>query len=145
MTEGRQTEATYDQPRPRQGTPSTHGLELKLAAMSKIETFDDFVKVHGLLLTASGLPRPLHEQLFKKLSADTFDGGACFQIEPCEDGRQRRLVLTSGFAGKESDVFLVDHTWTFRLSDAYKQVLDFLFRPMFCLHFCNDGNGHRIF
>ncbi|XP_030538413.1 tubulin--tyrosine ligase-like protein 12 isoform X1 [Rhodamnia argentea] len=109
--------------------------------MSRIETFEDFVKVHGLLLTASGLPRPLHEQLFKKLSTDTFDGGACFQIELCEDGRQRRLVLTSGFMGKESDVFLVDHAWTFRLSDAYKQLQEVpgLAQRMATL-MCVDGN-----
>ncbi|KAL0338888.1 UNVERIFIED_CONTAM: Tubulin--tyrosine ligase-like protein 12 [Sesamum angustifolium] len=39
-----------------------------------------------------------------------------------EDGRQRRLVLTADSLGKDSDVFLVDHAWTFRLADAYKQL-----------------------
>lgn len=93
------------------------------SAPRKIETLDDFVRVHGLLLAASGLPPHLHRPLFEKLSAETFDGGAYFQIEPSdEEGRQRRLLMTSGFMGKESKVFLVDHAWTFRLSDAYKQV-----------------------
>ncbi|PKI43487.1 tubulin--tyrosine ligase-like protein 12 isoform X1 [Punica granatum] len=90
---------------------------------NKIRTFDDFVRVHELLLTATGLPPQLHGPLFEKLSAETFDGGAYFQIEPADDeGRQRRLVMTADFMGKDSNVFLVDHAWTFRLSDAYKQL-----------------------
>lgn len=84
------------------------------------------MKVHGLLLAASGLPQSLHFKLFQKLSSETFDGGAHFEIEPCEDGRQRRLFLTSDTMPKESNVFLIDHAWTFRLSDACKQVFFFL-------------------
>ncbi|XP_044464810.1 tubulin--tyrosine ligase-like protein 12 isoform X2 [Mangifera indica] len=89
---------------------------------NRIETYEDFIKVHGLLLAASGLPQSLHRQLFQKLTTDTFDGGDFFQIEPCEEGRQRRLLLTSDSMPKHSNVFLVDHAWTFRLSDAYKQL-----------------------
>lgn len=90
--------------------------------MSKIESFDDFVKVHGILLAASGLPSKLYPRLFHKLASDTFDGGDYFQIESCEDDRRRKLLLTSESMPKDSDVFLVDHAWTFRLPDAYKQV-----------------------
>ncbi|EFH65406.1 predicted protein [Arabidopsis lyrata subsp. lyrata] len=90
--------------------------------MSKIESFDDFVKVHGILLAASGLPSKLYSRLFQKLASDTFDGGDYFQIESSEDGRRRRLLLTSQSMPKDSDVFLVDHAWTFRLPDAYKQL-----------------------
>lgn len=43
-------------------------------------------------------------------------------MEPVESGRQRRLVSTADCIGQNSDVFLIDHAWTFRLSDAYKQV-----------------------
>ncbi|CAN8323629.1 unnamed protein product [Cochlearia groenlandica] len=89
---------------------------------NKIESLDDFVEVHGILLAASGLPLKLHSRLFEKLASDTFDGGAHFQIEPCDDGRRRRLLLTSESMPTDSDVFLVDHAWTFRLSDAYKQL-----------------------
>ncbi|XP_052181367.1 uncharacterized protein LOC127794380 [Diospyros lotus] len=91
-------------------------------AGGRIQTFEDFVNVHELLLAASGVPLALHRRLFDKLSTDTFDGGNFFQVEPCEDGRQRRLVLTSDFMEKESDLFLADHAWTFRLSDAQKQL-----------------------
>lgn len=94
--------------------------------MAKIESLEDFVKVHGVLLAASGLPQKLHQRLFEKLASDTFDGGAHFQIEPCDDGRRRKLVLTSESMPKDSDVFLVDHAWTFRLPDAYKQVCVFV-------------------
>ncbi|KAF5202480.1 Tubulin--tyrosine ligase-like protein [Thalictrum thalictroides] len=89
---------------------------------SRIETFEDFVKVHALLLTASGIPSSLHRQLFEKLSTDTFDGGNSFQLEPCEDGRQRRLILTSDSMPKDSQVFLIDHAWTFRLADVRNQL-----------------------
>ncbi|XP_004288983.1 PREDICTED: tubulin--tyrosine ligase-like protein 12 [Fragaria vesca subsp. vesca] len=89
---------------------------------TRIETYEDFVKVHALLLTASGLPQSLHRRLFQKLLSDSFDGGSHFQIEPTEDGRQRRLVLTSDHMPANSDVFLVDHAWTFRLSEAPKQL-----------------------
>ncbi|GFY80492.1 tubulin-tyrosine ligase [Actinidia rufa] len=93
-------------------------------AAGKIQTYEDFVKVHGVLLAASGLPQPLHRPLFEKLSAETFDGGDFFQVDPAEDGRQRRLILTSETMAAESDVFLVDHAWTFRLSDARKQLYE---------------------
>lgn len=90
--------------------------------MPAIQSYDDFIKVHGVLLAASGIPQKLHPLLFQKLAAETFDGGHHFQIEPVEDGKQRRLLFTSEFMAKESNLFLVDHAWTFRLSDAYKQV-----------------------
>ncbi|KAI8565339.1 hypothetical protein RHMOL_Rhmol03G0251300 [Rhododendron molle] len=93
-----------------------------MAAAGVIRTYDDFVKVHGILLAASGVPPSLHRQLFEKLSTDTFDGGQFFEVEAVEDGRQRRLVLTSDSMEKESRVFLVDHAWTFRLDDARKQI-----------------------
>ncbi|KAL8161375.1 hypothetical protein V2J09_012864 [Rumex salicifolius] len=85
-------------------------------------TYEDFVEVHGLLLAASGLPGNLYRRLYEKLSSETFDGGSFFQIEPCEEGRQRRLVCTADFVAKNSNVFLIDHAWTFRLSDAPKQL-----------------------
>lgn len=87
-----------------------------------IQDFDVFEKVHAILLAASGMPPALHRQLFRKLSSETFDGGDFFSIEPCEGGRKRRLVLSAKFLAKESDVFLVDHAWSFRLPDALKQV-----------------------
>ncbi|KAJ4953775.1 hypothetical protein NE237_030607 [Protea cynaroides] len=91
-------------------------------ASARIRDFEDFVKVHALLLEASGIPPSLHRQLFQKLSSETFDSGGFFEVEPCENGRQRRLIFTSDFMEKESQLFLIDHAWTFRLSDARKQL-----------------------
>lgn len=88
----------------------------------RIQTFDDFVKVHSILLAASGIPSSLYEKLSRKLLSETFDGGEFFSVEPCEGGRQRRLVLSAESLEKESDVFLIDHAWTFRLQDALKQL-----------------------
>ncbi|XP_057969004.1 uncharacterized protein LOC131158277 isoform X2 [Malania oleifera] len=93
-----------------------------MAAAGAVQTFEEFAKIHALLLAASGIPQSLHRQLFEKLSSETFDGGRFFHIEPCQDGRQRRLVLAADYVDKESQVFLVDHAWTFRLSEAHKQL-----------------------
>ncbi|XP_023771281.1 uncharacterized protein LOC111919948 isoform X1 [Lactuca sativa] len=94
-----------------------------MADAGTIRTFEDFLKVHGLLLAAAGIPQSLYRKLFEKLSTETFDGGNYFQVEPVEDGRQRRLVLTtSNSMGKESNIFLVDHALSFRLADAPKQL-----------------------
>ncbi|MQL78050.1 hypothetical protein Taro_010469 [Colocasia esculenta] len=87
-----------------------------------IQSFEDFSKVHAVVLTASGMPPTLHEQLFHKLSTETFDAGCYFAIETCEDGRQRRLVLSAERMAKDSSIFLVDHAWSFRLPDALKQL-----------------------
>ncbi|KAL5995106.1 hypothetical protein ACLOJK_025164 [Asimina triloba] len=89
---------------------------------ARIRDFDDFVNAHAILLASSGIPPSLYHQLFLKLSAETFDGGDYFQVEPCENGRQRRLLLSSDSMSKQSNVFLIDHAWTFRLSDARKQL-----------------------
>lgn len=88
-----------------------------------IKDFDDFTKVHGILLAAAGIPLSLHRQLFDKLSSETFDGGDYFTVNPCEGGRQRRLLLSSDYMEKESSIFIVDHAWTFRLSDSLKMVI----------------------
>ncbi|KAD5317424.1 hypothetical protein R6Q59_032764 [Mikania micrantha] len=94
-----------------------------MADAGTIRTFEDFVKVHGLLLAAAGVPQSLYRKLFEKLSTETFDAGNYFQVEPVDDGRQRRLLLiTSDSMEKESDIFLVDHALSFRLSDAPKQL-----------------------
>ena len=92
------------------------------ATDGRIRSYEDFARVHAYLLAAAGIPPSLHERLYRKLTDEVFDGGEVFAVEPCEGGRQRRLVLASEEPlGKESDVFLVDHAWSFRLPDALKQ------------------------
>ncbi|KAK8446682.1 hypothetical protein SEVIR_9G524100v4 [Setaria viridis] len=93
------------------------------ATDGRIRSYEDFARVHAYLLAASGVPPSLHERLYRKLADEVFDGGEVFAVEPCEDGRQRRLVLAAEDPlGRESDVFLVDHAWSFRLPDALKQL-----------------------
>ena len=92
------------------------------ATDGRIRSYEDFARVHAYLLAAAGIPPSLHERLYRKLADEVFDGGEVFAVEPCEGGRKRRLVLASEEPlGKESDVFLVDHAWSFRLPDALKQ------------------------
>ncbi|KAJ4767734.1 Tubulin-tyrosine ligase family protein [Rhynchospora pubera] len=93
-----------------------------MATTTRIRDFDEFVEVHAFLLAASGIPTHLHRRLFAKLASETFDGGEFFSVEPCEGGRQRRLLLSAESLSKESDLFLVDHAWSFRLPDALKQL-----------------------
>lgn len=89
----------------------------------RIRTYEDFALVHQFLLSAAGIPPSLHRRLYRKLADEVFDGGERFSVEPCEEGRQRRLVLASETPlARESDVFLVDHAWSFRLADALKQL-----------------------
>ncbi len=92
--------------------------------MGVVMGFEEFQQVHAVLLASAGVPASLHRLLFEKLSADVFDGGSFFRIEPCEeDGlRQRRLILSCESMAKNSNVFLIDHAWSFRLSEARKQV-----------------------
>lgn len=98
----------------------------------RIRSYEDFARVHAYLLAASGIPPSLHQRLYHKLADEVFDGGEAFSVEPCEGGRQRRLVLAAEWTlGRESDVFLVDHAWSFRLSDALKQVLILSLGPWF--------------
>ncbi|CAI5529213.1 unnamed protein product, partial [Closterium sp. Naga37s-1] len=90
----------------------------------RIQNLEDFVKVHEMLLLATGLPRELYPRLFEKIMAERFDAGSRFAIEEVEGGRQRRVVLTPGGRGLDAqgDVFLVDHAWSFRLGQAREQL-----------------------
>ncbi|KAK9705578.1 hypothetical protein RND81_07G067700 [Saponaria officinalis] len=91
--------------------------------VNKQQNYEEFLQVHDFLLTATGLPKSLYPELFNKLSNETFDGGNFFTIDPSSyNGLQRCLLFTSEFMPKHSNVFLVDHAWSFRLSDAPTQL-----------------------
>ncbi|KAH7297146.1 hypothetical protein KP509_26G055800 [Ceratopteris richardii] len=86
-----------------------------------ITSLEEFIQAHGVLLASAGVPSSLHAQLFQKLSSQVFDSGDFFQIEVCENGKQRKL-LASTHLSKQSHIFLIDHAWSFRLPDARAQL-----------------------
>ena len=80
-----------------------------------------FVTRHQLQLHGSGLPTSLYPLLHEKLLHSTFDSGAFFKIiqRESDTGLEveyllRRLHALQDLAA-ESQLFLVDHAWTFRL------------------------------
>ena len=90
----------------------------------------EFVAVYESQLRASGLPEALYPRLFEKLTNGVFDMGAVVQF--CFDDEENELrtkwsVLTSCHVAAESDVFLLDHAWSFdTLENAVRQLNDCL-------------------
>lgn len=87
-----------------------------------VDGLQEFESVHGVLLASAGLPGSLWRKLYEKLKDEVLDGGRVFEIEECEGGLQRRLLLACERLGQCEDVFLIDHAWSFRLSQARQQV-----------------------
>jgi tubulin--tyrosine ligase-like protein 12 len=73
---------------------------------------------HDTQLKAIGLPEPLHRKLWKKLKFDDYDFSEHVKVVLNEDTETVEVVCTKELDA-ESDVFLVDHAWTFRFEDAY--------------------------
>eukprot|EP00898_Chlorokybus_atmophyticus_P006872 jgi/Chlat1/7186/Chrsp57S06843 len=89
-----------------------------------------FRSSHAALLASVNLPPELHPKLLAKLKDERFDAGDYLAVEEVADddegrGRGRRCVVSAeeGLAA-HSDVFLVDHAWSFRLEQARKQLED---------------------
>lgn len=81
-----------------------------------------FLASHEMQLYGSGLPTALYPVLYAKLLHSTFDAGHYFQIlqKDSDSGAEieyfsYRLTALQDLQA-ESNVFLVDHAWTFRLS-----------------------------
>jgi len=70
-----------------------------------------------------GLPAPLHRRLFTKLKFEDRDLGEKVQMMRDEAAEKMYLVALAAME-KESDVFLVDHAWTFKQRTAYKALKD---------------------
>jgi tubulin--tyrosine ligase-like protein 12 len=65
-----------------------------------------------------GLPEDLHRKLFMKLKFEDYDLSQHVQIILEEETNQTDMMCIKEMKA-ESDVFLVDHAWTFRYQDAY--------------------------
>jgi len=81
------------------------------------------MEFHGPQLNAMGLPEPLQRRLFTKLKFEDRDLGEKVQMMRDEEEEKMYLVALDAME-KESDVFLVDHAWTFKQRTAYKTLKD---------------------
>ena len=59
----------------------------------------------------------LHRRLWQKVTFEDFDIGSTTKIIKDENTETTDLMSTKNIA-EASDVFLVDHAWTFRFQDA---------------------------
>lgn len=63
------------------------------------------------------LPESLHRKLWQKVTFEDFDIGTVAKILKNENTECTDLMCTKDMPAN-SDVFLVDHAWTFRFQDA---------------------------
>ena len=63
------------------------------------------------------LPETLHRKLWHKCSFEEFDIGSAVKIMKDENKDTTDLMCTQNMAAN-SEVYLVDHAWTFRFQDA---------------------------
>ena len=63
------------------------------------------------------MPEGLRRKLFQKVSFEDFDIGNVAKIIVDEAKERTELMCTKALA-KESEVYLIDHAWTFRFQDA---------------------------
>jgi tubulin--tyrosine ligase-like protein 12 len=73
---------------------------------------------HKSQLDTIGLPESLRRKLWQKLAFEDFDIGNVAKILVDENIDRTELVCTADLA-KESEVYLVDHAWTFNYADMF--------------------------
>ena len=76
-----------------------------------------WLEFHGPQLDAMQLPENLKRKLWQKITFEDFDLGSAAKILKDENTDSTVLMCTKELAS-ESDVFLIDHAWTFRFQDA---------------------------
>lgn len=102
--------------------------------MDGINQFDAFISIHKPQLQASGVPEHFWPQLFRKLKHQEFDAGCSFSlllIDYGDEGRSSEEPIWTVAVTKEggikatdpSEIYLVDHAWTFRTDNA-RQLLN---------------------
>ena len=70
-----------------------------------------------------GLPEHLQRRLFTKLKFEDRDLGEKVQMMR-DEAEEKMYLVALAAVEKESDVFLVDHAWTFKQRTAYKALKD---------------------
>ena len=91
-----------------------------------VSDLNNFLLVHKLQLEAAGVPSMYWDSLHSKLSKQIFDAGAQFtllQVES-EDGEVEWRVenIRDVESDDPSQIFLVDHAWTFQTDNARQQL-----------------------
>ena len=80
--------------------------------------FEEWLAFHKPQLEKINLPESLHRKLFQKLKFEDFDIFQTAKIILDQDEERVNLVATKTLQ-KHSDVFLIDHAWSFRFEDAF--------------------------
>lgn len=101
--------------------------------MDGVAKFQQFVHFHGNQLKSSGVPEHLWHTLSRKLESQTFDAGNTFQLLLIDYGDDERrpeeplftvaVTKEDGIkASSESEIYMIDHAWTYRLHNARNQL-----------------------
>lgn len=101
--------------------------------MDGLSNLNEFIRLHGGQLAASGVPQFFWPTLCRKLNHQTFDGGDAFSLLLIDYGEDERdeedplwTVVVSKPEGIKSadpkEIYIVDHAWTFRLNTARSQL-----------------------
>ena len=90
---------------------------------TKEQEYKAFIEFHGPQFTAMGLPEELQRRAFAKLKFEDRDIGEKVQMVMDEnDGKMYLRALNDMKAN--GDVYLIDHSWTFKQRNAYKDLKD---------------------
>ncbi|CAF2662085.1 unnamed protein product [Rotaria sp. Silwood2] len=97
------------------------------------DEYTQFLQTHQLQLIFNNIPKHLYRRLYEKIKNEIFDSGSYFQICPVDDddeelektfNPERRFYLSTlenvilDPENDENAIFLIDHAWTYRISDA---------------------------
>ena len=83
------------------------------------QDYEKWLEFHKSQLDTIQFPELLRRKLWQKLSFEEFDISSSAKIIIDEEEDRTDLMCTKNLA-KESEVFLIDHAWTFRYQDALK-------------------------
>ena len=84
--------------------------------------FAQWKTLHQAQLTSIQLPETLHRKLFQKLMFEDLDLAHAVKIIRNQDDDNVDLMAIKALP-KESDVFLIDHAWTFQHQDAFDTLI----------------------
>ena len=91
-----------------------------------VSDLNNFLLVHKLQLEAAGVPSMYWDSLHSKLSKQIFDAGAQFTLLQVEseagEVEWRVETIRDVESHDPSQIFLVDHAWTFQTDNARQQL-----------------------